>query len=42
MSANDIVFAIKMIAVLYALALIAVFFKGTNGRNEYGEKSISL
>ena len=42
MSANDIVFAVKMIAVLYALALIAVFFKGTNGRNEYGEKSISL
>lgn len=41
-SANDIIFAIKMIAVLYAVALIAVFFKGTNGRNEYGEKSISL
>lgn len=38
MSANDIVFAMKTIAILYIVALCMTFFKGTPGRNEYGDK----
>ena len=41
-SANDIAFAIKLIAVLYLLAMAATFFKGSKGRNEYGEPPTEL
>lgn len=42
MSANDIVFAMKMIALLYLVALCMAFFKGTPGRNEYGDKPAGI
>lgn len=41
-SANDIVLAIKLIAILYAVALVMTFFKGSRGCNEYGEPPTEL